>query len=112
VGNLLDELGVITTADRNALIRYCVTWKRWRYAVEWVMQNGEFVDGEHGPKLHPMARIASTTAEELHKLEREFGMTPAARPRIGVGSAESAKTKKNQLEEWRDGGAPPKDSGV
>jgi P27 family predicted phage terminase small subunit len=105
--DLLDEMGVLTTADINTLARYCVTWARWRRCCDWIEQNGEFIDDAgRNPRLHPMAKQASKLAVELHAVEREFGLTPASRPRIGA-SKNATETKKSSLAKWAEVGTYP-----
>lgn len=71
----LQELGVIGRADENALIRYCVTFARWMECERFIQDNGM----TNGSDEYPQVTRASRLSEQLLKLEREFGLTPAAR---------------------------------
>ena len=83
-------MGVLTKADRNALARYCVLWGRWRKAEEFIASQGDsyVVRDEHGKvkgmKPYPQVRMAGQLAEQLLRLEQNFGLTPSARSRIEV----------------------------
>lgn len=87
IAPMLQEMGVLTKADRNALTRYCVLWSRWRAAEEVIHKGqtipiknakGELVD----VKMIPQVKLASELSGQLLRLEQEFGLTPSARTRI------------------------------
>ncbi len=86
----LDRLGVLTPLDRHALARYCQLWSRWRRAEEFLRDQGDThlvkdADGRvKGVRAYPQVRIANQLAEQLLRLEQQFGMTPSARSRLEV----------------------------
>lgn len=96
---------VLTEADINALSRYCRLFERWEKDEQFLSEKGEnWVkkddDGtvqsiEEFPQVARSARIA----EQLLRLEREFGMTPSSRTAIKVdsGSGQEAETKKKNF---------------
>ena len=90
----LERMGVLTRIDANALSRYCVLWGRWRKAEEFLQERGECYLAKDaagqviGLKPYPQARMASQLAEQLLRLEQQFGMTPSARARIEVPQQE------------------------
>ena len=96
---LLESMGVLTKIDGNALARYCRLWSRWRKAEAFIDQHGEVypLKDEGGRVKYlqqwPHVAVATKLAQQLTRLEQEFGMTPAARTRIPVT------------------GRPPEDSG-
>jgi phage terminase small subunit len=59
----LEAMGLLSSADQRVMERYCVM------AAEW-------------PTLEPKERIKSAGA--LLAIEREYGLTPSARARIGI----------------------------
>lgn len=87
---VLAEMGVLTRIDRNALIRYCRSWVRWRKAEMFIERKGEVYslkDDKGNFKCvqqWPQVAIAHKLGLTLTRLEQEFGMTPAARTRIHV----------------------------
>jgi P27 family predicted phage terminase small subunit len=84
----LDSMGVLTRIDGNALARYCRLWSRWRKAEAFLDKNGEMypLKDEAGKvkcfQPFPQVSIANKLAQQLTRLEQEFGMTPSARTRI------------------------------
>ncbi len=87
---MLDGMGVLTRVDGNALARYCRLWSRWRKAEEFIDGKGEMYplkDDKGGVKCFmqwPQVAIANKLAQQLTRLEQEFGMTPSARSRIQI----------------------------
>ena len=87
---LLDAMGVLTRLDGNALARYCRLWSRWRKAEAFIDKNGEMfpIRQDDGQVKYfgqwPQVAIANKLAQQLTRLEAEFGMTPSARTRIHV----------------------------
>ena len=92
----LDAMGVLTRLDQNALARYATLWVRYRKAEEFIEKHGDTYvvrdkpgpNGEPGQpvgfKTYPQWRHALALAQELVRLEREFGLTPSARARLSV----------------------------
>jgi len=81
----LESMGTLGRCDRNALARYCQTWAKWRVAEEFLAESGDVYvrRGDSGKieaiKEYPQASLALRLADQLLKLEREFGLTPSAR---------------------------------
>ncbi|MHC4222602.1 MAG: phage terminase small subunit P27 family [Planctomycetota bacterium] len=99
---LLERMGVLTRIDRNALVRYCVLWARWRKAEEFLRDHGEThvvkdAQGQvKGLRPYPQVRMANQIAEQLLRLEQQFGMTPSSRTRIEVPQQESQDDRDKQ----------------
>ena len=98
----LDAMKVVTVADGNALHRYCTIWARWARLMDKLdadeeaeakgTATGEFFEstGDKGQKVikeHPAVKIAATYANQLLRLEQEFGLTPSARTGLQVNRA-------------------------
>lgn len=89
---LLVQMGVLTRVDANALGRYCRLFTRWKKAEEFISKNGDVypLKDESGQikylQQFPQVGIAIKLAQQLTKLEQEFGMTPSARSRIQLQS--------------------------
>ncbi|MCK6483035.1 MAG: phage terminase small subunit P27 family [Phycisphaerae bacterium] len=101
---LLETMGVLTRIDGHALARYCRLWSRWRKAEAFLDKHGEMypIKDDSGTKTKcfiqwPQVSIALKLAQQLTRLEAEFGMTPSARARIqlqrGEGATSSAKSR-------------------
>lgn len=84
----LQTMGVLTRVDSNALARYCRLWSRWRKAEDFIDRHGEMytLRDEAGKPRYvqqfPQVSIAAKLAQQLTRLEQEFGMTPSARARM------------------------------
>jgi len=96
----LAEMGVLTQVDRNALIRYCQTWSRWRRCAEFINDHGEtyqLKDDQGNFKClqqWPQVAIYNKLSDTLSKLESEFGLTPSARAGLQVDPSTIAATDK------------------
>ena len=81
-------MGVLTRIDSNALARYCRLWSRWRKTELFIEKKGEMYplrNDDGGVKCFmqwPQVAIANKLAQQLTRLEQEFGMTPSARARL------------------------------
>lgn len=88
--------GVLSKADPMTLARYCVLWAVWREASSFVLLHGSafplrargLAPDRPGPltgfRSYPQARTMMQAAAALLPLERELGLTPAARARLEV----------------------------
>ena len=92
---MLDRMGILTKVDGNALARYCRLWQRWRRAEDFIEEYGDQYSFEDkkgnaiGFRIYPSAKLASTLAVELRRLECEFGLTPASRTRISAEATQA-----------------------
>lgn len=91
----LHAMGVLTKIDRGALARYCQTWALWRTCIDFLNQRGTAHPIKNsrgvvtGVRSYPQLRQANQLAEQLGRLEREFGLTPSARADLAVQPAPS-----------------------
>jgi P27 family predicted phage terminase small subunit len=94
---LLSSMRVLTSADSNALARYCAGWSRWKRAELFLQKYGSTypLKDEKGRVrcFMPWPQVAEWTKlnHMLKGLEQEFGLTPSARTRISA-SGEAPKT--------------------
>ena len=95
----LDAMGVLHKIDRNAIIRYCQTWSRWRNCAEFINQNGETYplrDNDGNVKClqqWPQVGIYNKLSDSLLRIEQQFGLTPSARAGISVEKKEPGTDK-------------------
>jgi len=93
----LKAMHVLTRIDAHALARYCRLWGRWRKAEAFIDQHGEMypIKDDAGKvkclQQWPQVAIAGKLAQQLTRLEQEFGMTPSSRTRIQVGRPAAAE---------------------
>lgn len=87
----LYALGMITRIDASVLARYAALTLQWREAhrqlVEGVATHMALKDENQKVKHFmptPPYQVFNKAHEALLKIEQEFGLTPAARPRIQV----------------------------
>lgn len=79
----LERLGVLTRMDRHALARYCrlaVEWEELTRRIEDVGHVQEYESGAKAPSAEASAR--AKLGISLLQLERELGLTPAARAKM------------------------------
>lgn len=85
----LYAVGILTEIDSAALVRYCTILGRWMDA-ELQLAAGaptHIALKDENDKVRnfmptPPYMVANKTNEQLSKLEAEFGLTPASRPRL------------------------------
>lgn len=88
----LAKVGLFRSIDPDALANYCQLWARWRAAEAMIREEGviltsEDKDGNLKKMRHPATLEAARLISELHRYQRDFGMTPASRPGIDAGDA-------------------------
>jgi len=104
----LARIGLARSIDGHALERYCVLLVRWRDAAAFVDKNqptypvrAEGKDGRPGRIIlvreFPQAAAERKLNQQLLALEREFGLTPAARSRINVETERGVKGDVNEI---------------
>ena len=110
VAKQLGPMGVLTKADENALARYCELWVRWKQAAAFLRERGEVYaikedvpDGKGGTtermkcmQQWPQVSIVNKLGDQLHRLEQQFGMTPAARANIHVAKPDGQADEKDE----------------
>lgn len=80
----LKRMKVAGEVDEKALARYCSIWGAWRECEEFIREHGMTHEGKHGPVEYAQVGRAARLADQLLKLEIQFGMTPAARARLAT----------------------------
>jgi P27 family predicted phage terminase small subunit len=113
---LLQKAGLIATVDEFALTRYCVTFARWKEAEQWLQQWGTTCQVKHpvtgavvGLVSWPQVKQAASLAEQLQRIEQNFGLSPAARARLttqeeeddGAQSRKAAQQTKDKARFFR-----------
>ena len=92
VTKLLDNMGVLSLADKSALAMYCQTFSEWRKAVKMCQEHGAWsvtFDEQGNPetKRNMWDSVRERTAEACRKWLVEFGLTPSARTKIEVDTS-------------------------
>jgi len=85
---LLARMKVFTQADRTTLERYCLLHEQWLIVVAHVREHGMTQLTSTGySQITAEGTLFKSLPGELLKIEREFGMTPAARSSLRLPSA-------------------------
>ena len=88
---ILSRMGVLTTADGDALAAYCSLFSQWVKCEKAIKKFGVVtaeVDEDSGAvklKQNAAVRIKADTIRLMRQFENEFGLTPAARSNLSVG---------------------------
>jgi P27 family predicted phage terminase small subunit len=95
ISALLEDMGVLTNVDAQALALYCEVFARWRYACTQLARYGLVVKSPSGyPIQSPYLAIENRAQDQMVALMREFGMTPASRTKV---SSVKPKQKENSF---------------
>ena len=89
----LYALGLLTSVDEDALARYCAAYSLWRETLASLAdgktvlpirdENGVVVSYKDKPEVGRLIKLT----EQLNRLGREFGLSPAARAGLSSGEA-------------------------
>ena len=101
IAPVLRVMGLLTELDVHILAAYCIAYSRWREVEEKLAElrekdpvtRGLLIDG----RINPLVKLSRNSATELLRLAGEFGFTPAARTRIGLGIARESNGKFGDL---------------
>lgn len=91
LAKLLEGLGLVSELDRAALAAYATAWARWIEAEQALKAEGPVVKAPSGyPVQNPWLPVANRAIAQVVKLLAEFGLTPAARARLGAAAGRPA----------------------
>ena len=96
IAGVLYDAGILTDLDRTALEAYCAWVAIHQQAIAEIMSDGACVKtGTGSVKSHPSVKLAKDAIVQVRLLGEQFGLTPAARGRVGleVTPPEPAKPK-------------------
>ena len=98
----LNLMGVLDVVDRSTFAAYCGAYSRWCHAEDELSklqkkggpiaalvqktQSGNWIQ-------QPLIGISNVAARDMVKYASEFGLTPAARARLGVDPGKNKKSK-------------------
>jgi P27 family predicted phage terminase small subunit len=82
---ILDKMGVITMADRNAVAAYCQSYSMYVKAVEDVNRNGFTVEGHRGvSSKNPAVQVQRDSLDQMNRWGAKLGLSPVDRVRLSV----------------------------
>lgn len=101
---MLDEMGLLTKADGDALAMYCQSLARLAECEKIINEEGSTYktftsSGELSQiKMRPEARLAKEMYGIVNRLGKEFGLSPSARAHLNVqDSKPAAPTEKEKF---------------
>jgi P27 family predicted phage terminase small subunit len=89
----LHRLGLLSRVDVPALAAYCYSYGQWRQATEALakmqandpVMNGQIIKTKYGDAVqNPLVSIVRKYAADMVRYAGEFGLTAAARARLGA----------------------------
>jgi P27 family predicted phage terminase small subunit len=94
----LTAAGVLEQVDRAAFIALCVQWGRAEQARAVIREQGAFALGSMGQLVaHPAVGLERDAHAMLLRFAEQYGLTAAARARIGVVGAGAAAAGEAKL---------------
>jgi P27 family predicted phage terminase small subunit len=82
---MLNQIGVLTQADRAVLAAYCQAYGRWVEAERRLKETPPLLKTPSGyAQQSPWLSIANKQIELMVRLMAELGLTPSARSRLAV----------------------------
>jgi P27 family predicted phage terminase small subunit len=85
----LEQMGLLSLADRLTLTRYCEAYATWTACRQFLHDHGTTYEvcNRWGKviaiKAYPQVGMEQKLSKLLLDMEREYGLTPAARARLG-----------------------------
>jgi P27 family predicted phage terminase small subunit len=87
----LAQMGLASSADRDALQCFCEAVVAHRKASVLLARSDVLIKGMHGtPVRNPALQVQRDAAQVIRAFAQEFGLTPSARARIEVKADEDA----------------------
>lgn len=83
--DLLDSMGLYSTADAVALELFCQSYSDYREALDAIGKYGKVLKSPKGYMYQsPFIGMKNTAHEQLLRIAAEFGLTPVSRARLAV----------------------------
>jgi P27 family predicted phage terminase small subunit len=91
-------MGILSAADENLAVRYCQTWTRrcdYQRKLDARGIVGHLVRCPSGAvQVNPVVYLLRAADADCLRMERELGLTPAARASLRVDTADAQETTK------------------
>lgn len=95
---ILDEMGILSTADRSIIAAYCQAWHRLQQYEKDIDDNGSSFTTEKGYECQrPAVAMAQKQAQLLRQFAGELGLSPSSRSRVEVPEKPPEKDKTEEL---------------
>ena len=95
VAPMLEQAGILTEIDADALELYCEAYARWRHANAQIAKFGVVVKSPNAnfPIQSPYLAISNKAFEQMRQIIAEFGMTPSSRTRVSRAPGAGKKSR-------------------
>ena len=91
-GGVLAELGILTKADEPGFRLMAIHFEVAERAYQLLRETGSemelTVEGRDGERKHPLLQVLRDNSQMVKAWATEFGMTPAARPKLRTDEGE------------------------
>ncbi|MFE1095896.1 phage terminase small subunit P27 family [Streptomyces smyrnaeus] len=88
---ILEKMGVVTVADRDAVSAYCVSYETFVKATKELSSSGIVVESYRGGiAKNPALQVQRDALEQMNKWGAKLGLTPADRARLAVAPTDDA----------------------
>lgn len=89
---LLGGMGLLTSADEDAIAAYCQSYSRWVQAEASIKKYGLMIASKDKKSLikSPYLKISDDAKDRMLRIGLEFGLTPSSRSRVSVTKAKPA----------------------
>jgi len=105
MGSMLNDLGVMTEADKMALTLLCDAYAEYMEARAVIAEKGSTYETDRGTAVRPEVKIAQDAWKRVRGLLPEFGLSPSSRTKITVAEIKEDNPFEAYLK--RKPGTPP-----
>lgn len=81
---LLRRIGLVSLAERGALIALCQVWSQYCAAQGQIRREGMVLETERGSVVNPLIGIQDKALKHLQRLWGDLGLTPSGRSRLAA----------------------------
>ena len=85
---VLGEIGLLSSADRDVMALYCCAYSLWREAEGMIKKSGLIIKTPGGVGANPCVEIAANSKREMLHLSALLGLDPTSRGQFRVGVSE------------------------
>lgn len=98
IARLVDQAGLLSHLDCDALEVYCSLWSTWLEAEAQLATQSRVIEGPSGPKKNPWHEIAVQSVKDMKSFMDMFGLSPRARNGMKVAEQDQVEDKWSELE--------------
>ena len=99
VCNMLNEMQMLSVADKGMIENHCISYSRWRKAVEEIMtgDGAVIINGKDNYKANsPWCNEANQMQKFTNDFYKSFGLTPVSRASLSI-KQDKKKDKKTDI---------------